>query len=620
MAARTTTAPTPSVGLAPPSGSATIAASAPLMFCAAASSSASSPSDALTAAYVAPQEFDEMPTPRSRYDYCSGHPNQIQSSCVSNLSEQNLEMPQSYGFDNLKRGSVFLADSSKHSFYALPEDYPLERATRYPVFDVYDDETDDPSPEFVDMFTSSPNQLTISFHKAPENASSEQAKGFNKAPETEHASACLNITSDMQNFTLELQQQEYEKTCNCSVLKASDSLVTRSIQLGIQHSRRQLRLQWNPGVHAIPGSTTNRDIVGFLHTSILPRSGISILTDLLLVSNCCVPQQCYFRVPTRLLNHGIQFLWDPGASIPLYYSKAKPPGGLNYVAFGFPKAPNLCNQVCHHVQQLRDPCWNVLVPREGRKEWDPGDHGIQFEWDPGILSLMDTMLSTTVVPHQPHSRQTPCTLVILDQPVDMKHFLFQLMLQYSGWCHILNVFPKVQYCHLPIFWHCPYSDRTQQLVCYTSMFSSTEAIHFASSMSTARIVSMRLVLSSDEMAQEGRDMALVDCSAIRECYLVYALLPPTQITPSEPSNVAVDELTSPCVVFRLQQSTKWTSTSPNGIASSEYGQTMYYLSEQWEFLHQQGVKKYCNEKNLLSSQNYLQICEMDIIFITFLPP
>ena len=64
------------------------------------------------------------------------------------------------------------------------------------------------------------------------------------------------------------------------------------------------------------------------------------------------------------------------------------------------------------------------------------------------------------------------------------------------------------------------------------------------------------------------------------------------------------------------QSAKWTSTSPNSIASSE----LDFIIDRWEFLHEQGVKKKYKAKNLLSSPNYLQIKEMDIIFSTFRPP
>ena len=80
-----------------------------------------------------------MPTPHSlhgthaispgywNHSYC--HQTPIPSSCVqggsTNLSEQNPDgMPQSYGFHNLHRQSVFLLDGSEHSYFTLPADYP----------------------------------------------------------------------------------------------------------------------------------------------------------------------------------------------------------------------------------------------------------------------------------------------------------------------------------------------------------------------------------------------------------------------------------------------------------------------------------------------------------------
>ena len=81
-------------------------------------------------------------------------------------------MPQSYGFHNLNRHSVFLADGSEHSYFALPENYSLEQATAEPVFDVYDDESDGCSNEGAQVFTGSPEQQT---YEVPENYPLAQA-------------------------------------------------------------------------------------------------------------------------------------------------------------------------------------------------------------------------------------------------------------------------------------------------------------------------------------------------------------------------------------------------------------------------------------------------------------
>jgi hypothetical protein len=73
---------------------------------------------------------------------------QVQSSCVhgesTNLCEQHVDqVSQSYGFTSLISHSVFLADGTERSsYYALPENYALERVVYDPVFPVYDDEVE----------------------------------------------------------------------------------------------------------------------------------------------------------------------------------------------------------------------------------------------------------------------------------------------------------------------------------------------------------------------------------------------------------------------------------------------------------------------------------------------
>ena len=87
-------------------------------------------------ASVGPKVFGETPTPISWQgthgtapDYCLGHHTSIRSSCVRIPSEQNLESrPQPYGFHNLNRQCVRLADGTEHSYFTLPAYYPLEQA------------------------------------------------------------------------------------------------------------------------------------------------------------------------------------------------------------------------------------------------------------------------------------------------------------------------------------------------------------------------------------------------------------------------------------------------------------------------------------------------------------
>jgi len=238
------------------------------------------------------------------------------------------EMPQPYGLHNLNNQSLFLADGIERSYYALPEDYALEQVTppmssptvekvvvtaaqsvatqaaslapilcskanstvgsesqlvhdvqlptavqddptvfkEMPVYDIYEEDNS--------CLNCMDEQLATPFHKASETASSEQILTcFNKAPETEQTSACLNIVTDVLDVTLELQQQDDEKRANCSVIMASDSVVTWSSHFNIEHNLRELRLLWDPGAHTSLSSTRNRDIVGVLHNTVLQSMG-----------------------------------------------------------------------------------------------------------------------------------------------------------------------------------------------------------------------------------------------------------------------------------------------------------------------------------------------------------
>jgi hypothetical protein len=132
-ASNTTTAPTPSVGFTPSSGRATVISTLPEAH-----------------AYVAPQLLDEM--------------------------------PQCYGLHNLNRRSLFRADGTEQSYFTLPADYPLERDVPEPLFDVYDDDVDDCSTEFVDVLSGTPKQQS---HEQEEQDSEQLPKCVRQAPEVE---------------------------------------------------------------------------------------------------------------------------------------------------------------------------------------------------------------------------------------------------------------------------------------------------------------------------------------------------------------------------------------------------------------------------------------------------
>jgi hypothetical protein len=224
-------------------------------------------------ASFAPQVLDEMPTPQSGYENCYGYPNQIQSSCVqggsTNLSEQYLdELPHYYGFKNLKRQTVFLADGTERSFYALPEEYPLKQATLpmspsarknvgvtsspsvtclVPGICSKENKTTGESllihvaqpPTSVQDYPCGLKEMHVSDVSDEETQNTEQLlKCVVKAPETEQTIAYLNYLTDVQ------QQHSVEKA---SV--HVQHLGEPHTNVLVIHERRNV---WDPGATKLP--------------------------------------------------------------------------------------------------------------------------------------------------------------------------------------------------------------------------------------------------------------------------------------------------------------------------------------------------------------------------------
>lgn len=584
------------------------------------------------------------------------------------------KMPQSYGFHNLNVQSVIRADGTKHSYFTLPTDYPLERDVPEPVFAVDDEVLDGYSNESVRVFTDTPELQT---YEEDKQASDKLLKCVSKATDHEQTSACLNTTSDVQVFSLELQQQADERAYSCSDLKASDSVVTRSNQLNIEHSIRGLRLLWDPG-----------DIVGVLHASIQEKTNNHltkcnslkyllqsadikyppILSYFSILRYCSVKCNSWLNAVLLCMCDHVEVLytlslikpWDPGASAflmtPLDDGSSNDPIGNEHVGHlvsslgelsfhNIPPAKPPESEEFPAMQAIQSTCFLL----EAIQSWQRGafslgnfsrsalwlnltlagdkifedqhsldssmkkgtifSSGRMLPWNPryAILLLhyflwefsMDRMLSKSAVLNR----------------MDLKHFCTELSLQFHSWCTILDVFLRVQYYCLPIVLDC--LELVQPFACYSrmfSLFSLTEAILSVLCMSSATTVRAIVVLCSGKIAPGGRDTAAL--------YQVLQIQLPISNT-SHIWDPGIESLLFPCNwlnITELIQIKGSTSMTYNGIFLSEYPYILIFLHEQWEFLHQQGVQKSYNAKNLLAPQKYPQICEMDIIFITFLPP
>lgn len=105
----------------------------------------------------------------------------------------------------------------------------------------------------------------------------------------------------------------WETRTTCTYTVCSTRKVTERAQPTVAHALYILETgkeEWNLGLYKGMQMLRAGDI--FIHDDELP---VRIQFG---VPKCCVPQQGYCRIPSRLTNHGINFIWDPDIALPLY--------------------------------------------------------------------------------------------------------------------------------------------------------------------------------------------------------------------------------------------------------------------------------------------------------------
>jgi hypothetical protein len=262
-----------------------------------------------------------------------------------------------------------------------------ERAVSEPVFVVYGDETDGYSNECVDVFATT---LELQPFEDEQQGSEQLPKCISKAPEIEQPNA-LNYISDVAGFNHELQQQDDEKA-SVNVQQLRDP----PLKVLVTHEGRK---EWDPGVHTIVRSTLTRDIVGFLQTSRLPRSVIFVPNGVLAVRiqfvepKSWVLRQCYGRTPSRLPNQGIQLLWDPGI-----LNKTD----MMLVLLASESTKNrFADQKLMANIKVAALTWHSSITGTSFLLLD----STNYTWDPGVMKFIDTMLDKWSVTHQVQSVQ-----------------------------------------------------------------------------------------------------------------------------------------------------------------------------------------------------------------------
>jgi hypothetical protein len=490
--------------------------------------------------------FDAMPTPRSDVEnYCYGHTTPVQSSCVhgesANLGEQPVdEVPESYGFNNLSSHSVFLADGTECIYYALPENFALERVVPEPVFVVYDDKPDDCSNEFVHVFTST-----------PEEHSHEEEK-----QETEQLLRCFS------------KQQDDERACNCPVLKAYNSDVTRSTQLCTAPSVTELRLLWDPGaLHMHSGITINSTRT----TTDTEWSKFSSPTS------CELPQSASVQWSILSAQHFLDSTMKKGS----IFSAGRPLPWDQWSA----------------ILLLHHGLWEFSRPAK-RLKWDNIVHVILHPYTathpigtcPGILTQGLQPIFTSAF---------KCSSDFGLGWIELKAILTQCSksVQVTEWRHPLEFLLMAETLHnlsklREVQLNC--SGMNVGLSFIQFLQTSCEWIH---KIITA--VSVRpLIELHHSYGRLYTKTASLDGLDIEEqpTYMCHS----TMLNSSKLLRHMVTVLSCSLASFGNRSNLQWDP----GIA----------------FVYQQGVHKDYNAPNLLPTQNCLQILEMNIIFVTFLPP
>lgn len=143
----------------------------------------------------------------------------------------------SHAYDVNTKGRT---DESVHVFVSPPEQHPYEGEQQE-------------SGQLPKCFSKA-SEIVLPFQHPPMSATATDQMQFQASKSMpnydvyeKEDSTCINIISGVRDFTIELQQQNDERACHCPVMKASDSLVTRSSQLSVDHSMSKLRMLWDPG-------------------------------------------------------------------------------------------------------------------------------------------------------------------------------------------------------------------------------------------------------------------------------------------------------------------------------------------------------------------------------------
>lgn len=569
------------------------------------------------------------------------------------------EMRQSYGFNTLISQSVFLADGTERRYYALPEDYPLESSSVVGKVGVtappcVEEQATGLTPIICSKanITAGSESLLIPNLQWPMDVQ-DDPHVFKEAPVydtyEEEDSVGLNTTSNVQDFTCE--QQPYKEQQECGQLlkcvgKApvfdvydfdgcSNEFVHVFSSTPEQQSYEEEEQDSEKILKCVKAQKTEQTIAYLNYlTDVQQRHGVQKAS--VHVQQLRDPQSNVSVI------HEKRKEWNPGASALLHLANSQFDEELGYVAMLVPKALNFCNQVGTSVQQL--------VTHESEKEWDPGEE-----------TILSSILNRDLVSVQYHTTQVMLVL--------SARFIRSTKNHLADWELMTDTYTKVAnltwYNSLPgplfillgsstytwdpgvhIILHSypathPLGTRygffTQVL---QPIFASAVKCFIAFGLEWTE-VNAAVVLGLLVTCSKGKSVAQLSlCSSQTTTIAGQTII----FRSSTAKSLQMTKHKHPREFFLLAELQNGSDIRDGQLAYTPQGTSinprewvghMVTVLSCWSLsfetaklqwnpgiasVYRKGVQKNYSAKNLLFSENYLRTWEMDIIFITFLPP
>jgi hypothetical protein len=429
------------------------------------------------------------------------------------------------------------------------------------MFDVFDDdELDGGSNESVHVFTE---------HQIYEEENQESFEALKCCSKTAF-SAKKPIVGTVGIFSLENDA----RACNFLVLKASNSVSTRSNQLSIEHCNRESRLLWDPRASTFLvtplKNDSSTDSISNEHVGRLVTSAGNFSFQDKIDIWCQSEQQ--FGVIRRVFEEVM--LDKPPAKPPDMYGIAA--SSPQVILLKIHKAENssvhfnfwICNsKQLSAIQAIQEAVRVLAVP------CSKGNHVAKH-----AMSLSNGGCSMTNHCFPQLLMQSLCAATTLQVTKQRHHLEFILM---SNILQTLSEFRDGQLTYMPQSPKIKSSEFLRDMVtvlsCYLSSLQNGAKLQWDPGIAISSYMLNWLKMRAVKTLHWLKSQLLND----EECQSAMSNTPCVW-------DPGIESLLFPCNrlnITELTQIKRWTSITYSGISLSEYPYTMIFLHDQWEFIH-----------------------------------